>query len=211
MGSRTGAATTHRNIIESARAALADGAYGDLSVRAVAERAGITAGAIYRHFRDREELVDHVVAESLATYELELTRAIASEPVGSVARVVAMGRKYVEFAQQHPEEFKILFSPFRSRRRRLSELPGRGGFDLLRQCVREAMESGELRAGDADLAAFFFWSRVHGIVMLLLACDFSGETLASKADFTPEVAFELTRALAFEGVAPAVARKKNAK
>jgi hypothetical protein len=64
-------------------------------------------------------------------------------------------------------------------------------------------ESGELRAGDADLAAFFFWSRVHGIVMLLLACDFSGETLASKADFTPEVAFELTRALAFEGVAPA--------
>jgi AcrR family transcriptional regulator len=194
--------------MESARAALANGSYGALSLRAVAQKAGITPGAIYRHFRDRAELIDQVVSESLAAYELELTRAIAAHPVGSVARLVAMGRRYMEFAHEHPEEFKVLFSPFRSHPRRLAELPGRGGFDLLRQCVVEAMKSGELSDGDPDLVAFFLWSRVHGILMLLLACDFSGETLASKKAFTAELAFEQTRALAFHGVAPAAVPSK---
>jgi hypothetical protein len=112
-----------------------------------------------------------------------------------------MGRKYMEFARTHPEEFKVLFSP-RSEPRKVSELPGRGGLDLLRQCVAEAMATGEMRPDDPDLTAFFLWSRVHGIVMLLLACDFSEEVVAGTEPFTPEVAFAATRGLALRGVGP---------
>lgn len=201
--SRTGTAETYRSIVAAARSVLAESGNGDFSMRAVAKRAGVTAGAIYRHFRNREELIDHVVAESLATYELELTQAIASEPVGSFARVVAMGRKYIEFSRAHPEEFKVLFSPTRKRPRRLSELPGRAGFDVLRRCVADAMASGEMRGGDPELTAFFLWSRVHGIVLLLLACDFSEELIAAVEPLTPELAFSMTRSLALHGVAPA--------
>ena len=207
--SRTGSASTHRRILDSGRAVLAQSGYNDFSIRDVAARAGITPGAIYRHFRDREELIDRVVAESLATYELELTRAIASEPVGSFARVVAMGMKYIEFAREHPEEFKVLFSPLRGQPRKISELPGRGGFDILRQCVAEAIASGKLRDEDPDRVAFFLWSRVHGIVMLLLACDFSEEAIAGERVFTPELAFTMTRSLTLHGVgAPEKSRRK---
>ncbi len=206
---RTSPAETQRRIVESARAALARDGYGELSMRTVAQRAGITPGAIYRHFRDRDELVDRVVADSFIAYELELTRAIAAHPVGSVARIVAAGRRYIQYAQEHPEAFRVLFSPFRDRPRRLAELPGQGGFKLLRECVAEAMESGELRKGDADLVTFFLWSRVHGIVMLLLACDFAGEKLAAEKAFTAEVAFDATRMLAFEGIAPTAGAKRQ--
>ncbi len=37
----------------------------------------------------------------------------------------------------------------------------------LSECIADAMESGELRGTDPDLAAFYLWSRVHGVVMLL--------------------------------------------
>jgi acyl-CoA synthetase (AMP-forming)/AMP-acid ligase II len=101
-----------------------------------------------------------------------------------------------------------LFSPFRERPRRLTELPGHGGFKLLRECVLEAMESGELRKADPDMVTFFLWSRVHGIVMLLLACDFTGEKLAAENAFTAEAAFDATRVLAFEGIAPTASAKR---
>ena len=169
-------------------------------MRAVAEGAGVTVGAIYRHFEDRSALIERVVIQAFESFELELTRAVLSQPVGSFARLVALGHKYMEFAQRHSEEFKILYSPD-GERRKLGSLPGRGGYDLLRQCIVEAMEAGQMRRGDPDLTAFFLWSRVHGIVMLLLACDLSDEALSADGELTPGRAFEITRELALHGVA----------
>ena len=60
-----------------------------------------------------------------------------------------------------------------------------------------------MRRCDPDLAAFFLWSRVHGIVTLLMACDFS-ETLPLPGDqVTPEHLFHLSRELLWEGFKPA--------
>lgn len=199
-GSKASSADTFRRIVKSARTLLAEVGQNNFSMREVADRAGITAGAIYRHFDGRAELIDHVVRTAFDSYELELTRAISAHPVGSFARLVAMGNKHMELARTHSEEFKILYSTSGSPRK-LSDLPHRGGYDLLRQCIVEAMESGAMRRGDPDLTAFFLWTRVHGIVMLLLACDFSEEPLATDEPLTPERAFAMTRSLALYGIA----------
>jgi AcrR family transcriptional regulator len=174
-GALSQTARTQDRIVDAARALLATAGLAGFSMRAVAERSGVTAGAIYRHFRHKEALVERVVELGFEQFERKLLEAIVSLPVGSFARIAALGDAYIRFAAEHEEEFKILFNPVVTGRKRVKDLPGQGGYAILRRCIVEAMEHGALKESDPDLVAFYLWSRVHGIVMLLLACDFGDE------------------------------------
>lgn len=193
------AAATERRIVESARHLLAHAGMEALTMRAVAAEAGITSGAIYRHFLDKSALVERVLEDSFSHYEDSLWRGIAPLPVGSLERLVALGRAYLRFARENQEHFKVLFS-IQGRPRDLDEVPGRGGFSVLKQCVSEAMDAGSIRRGDAALVSLHLWSRVHGIVMLLLACDLSGELPGRDGRLTPEDLFDGTRELMLQGL-----------
>ena len=182
-----------------ARSLLAEGGAEACSMRAVAEGAGVTAGAIYKHFRDKTALVEHVVHLAFENLDRSLLEAIAPLPVGTFARIAALGEAYLRFAAEHEEEFKVLFMPLQGGRRMLSEVPGEGGYRILRQCVVEAREAGTIQQGDPDLISFYLWSRVHGIVMLLLACDFR-EVLETDGGQNPLNLFELTRQFVMEGL-----------
>jgi AcrR family transcriptional regulator len=195
------AATLHQ-IVEATRALLGRNDYASLSMRSVAAEAGVTAGAIYKHFSNKRHLVDHVCHSALEEFEAELSRAITPLPPGSFDRVIALGTAYIRFATEKPEQFKILFTPIKPEPTRLRDLPGEGGFRLLRECVAEAMDSGAIRRGDPDLAAFLLWSRVHGIVTVLMACDFSESLSVPATDLTPLRLFEMSRDFLWKGFAP---------
>jgi len=192
--------STLRRIVDSTRFLLARRGYDALAMRAVADRAGISVGAIYRHFPGKDVLVDHVVADTLREFELRLLRTIAPLPVGSFERITALGTAYIRLALDHEEHFKVLFARVRPRARKLSDLPGRGGYDVLRQCIVEAIESGCIRDADPDLVAFFLWSRVHGVVTLLWACDFRGTLPGPAAQLTPLNLFDATREFIASGL-----------
>ncbi len=185
--------TTLHDIVESTRALLATRGYQNVSLRDVAASAGITAAAIYRHFPHKDALVDYVVNDTLREFELHLLRAIAPLPVGSFERLAALGAGYIRIATEHAELFKVLFTRVGQPPRKLADFPGQCGYQVLRQCVVEAIEAGTVRDADPDLVAFFLWSRVHGIVMLMLACDFDGTLPPGIGELTPENLFAATR------------------
>ena len=162
-------------------------------------------GAIYKHFRDKDALVDHVVGISFLAFERSLLDAIAPLPPGSFTRLAALGEAYIRFATEHPEEFKVLFMPLSGGRKKLSEVPGEGGYRVLRYCVVEAIEAGAIEASDPDLVSFYLWSRVHGIVMLLLACDLS-EVIQVEGGAVPLNLFGLTRSFVVSGLNVGAAR-----
>jgi AcrR family transcriptional regulator len=174
--------------------------YEALSMRDVAARVGITPPAIYRHFPNKDALIEFVVNDTLREFELHLLRAIAPLPVGSYERLLALGSAYIRVATEHEAQFKILFTRVHDRPRKLADFPGQWGYQVLRQCVIEAIDAGILREMDPDLASFFFWSRVHGIVMLLLACDFSETLPADLGDLTAENLFAATRDFVVSGL-----------
>lgn len=192
-------ARTEARIVEAARSLLAEGGVEGCSMRAVAEGAGITAAAIYRHFPDKKTLVEHVVALAFEAFERSLLEAIVSMPVGSFARLSALGEAYFRFSAEHEEEFKILFMPLRGGRKKLSEVPGEGGYRILKQCVAEAMKAGTLRQDDLDRVSLFLWTRVHGIVMLLLACDLS-ESVEGARSPEPLELFRETQSFVVDGL-----------
>jgi AcrR family transcriptional regulator len=78
-----------------------------LSLRAVARRAGVSPGAPYRHYADRDALVSAVAAvgyRELAGY-LAAAHPSPSTPDDLAAVAVA----YVRFALEHPALFRVMF------------------------------------------------------------------------------------------------------
>lgn len=197
----TQSTATRARLVRVARRHLKKEGPGALSLREIARDAGVTPTAIYRHFDNKDALVEEITMAAVARFEQSLWRDIAPLPVGSLERLVRLGEEYIRFSQTNPGDFSVLFSPRASRPRKLGEIPERAGFGLLLQCVNEAMDSGALKRDDAALVALLFWARVHGIVHLLGALDFSDETpFAAGADRLTNV-FNATSPMIFAGLA----------
>lgn len=200
MGEGTTTVQTQKRILAAAQHLLGRGVEA-CTMRAVAGAAEITPATIYRHFGSKDALVLKVLGIALERFERHLLDAIISLPVGSFLRIAALGQAYLEFARDHEQEFRVLFMPADGKRRRLADLAGRAGYPILRRCISEAMDAGQLRQEDPDMVALYVWTRVHGIAALFATCDFEGETGSIAA--TDSLAFfGQTRHLVVDGLRP---------
>lgn len=192
--------STHARLLDVARTHLHRAGRANVSLREIAHDADISPAAVYRHFKNKDALVQHITMEAVSRFEQSLWRAIAPIPVGSLKRLAKLGEEYIRFAQAYPGDFEVLFSPSASGPRKLDEIPGRAGFGLLLQCVGEAMEMGVLRRADPALVSLLLWARVHGIVHLLRAVDFAGEVELAGGDDGMTNVFNATSAMIFAGL-----------
>jgi AcrR family transcriptional regulator len=92
------------------RAVAEDGPDG-FSLRGVATRAGVTASAVYRHFRDKDELLTAIAAECWERLAATISEAIASADGNSLERFRQVGIASVQFAVAHPEHFRAMTVP----------------------------------------------------------------------------------------------------
>jgi AcrR family transcriptional regulator len=97
---------TKEQIFAAARAAFDRGGEEDLSLRDIARAVGITPMAIYRHYKDKQALIDALVLDGLA----EWSARAAALPQDDPARwFEAMGEAYLDFALQQPRRFEAAF------------------------------------------------------------------------------------------------------
>jgi AcrR family transcriptional regulator len=68
---------TRERLLSSARQVIEDGGYAAASVAAIAERAGLAAGTLYRHFASKEELFVEVFRAVCSGEERAMRRAAA--------------------------------------------------------------------------------------------------------------------------------------
>ncbi|MFL5436005.1 MAG: TetR/AcrR family transcriptional regulator, partial [Myxococcales bacterium] len=105
-------------ILEAARTLLLAKGHRRLSLREVARRAGYSPASLYEHFDGKDAIVGALAAEAGSALYAALAKAAAGqrEPKD---RLVRIGRAYVRFARQHPQDFLLLFSHLPSSRRSL--------------------------------------------------------------------------------------------
>jgi AcrR family transcriptional regulator len=97
---------TRSRIIAAARVAFDRHGLEGLSLRDVAREVGITPMAIYRHFKNKQALVDALVLEGLTAWS-EIAAAVPKgEPVLWLKRI---GDAYLEFALRQPRRFEAAF------------------------------------------------------------------------------------------------------
>jgi AcrR family transcriptional regulator len=87
---RTAARTaeTRRRIVAAARGLIAGGGYGEAQVAAVASRAKVATGTVYRHFPSKADLFAEVFRDA-SRREVEAVKAAAREADGSAAGRIA--------------------------------------------------------------------------------------------------------------------------
>lgn len=159
-------------ILDAAEDLLA--ATGDeeaVSIRAVAERAGVTPPSIYMHFTDKNELLFEVCERRFAQFDahIETAGAGSDDPFESLR---LRARAYVEFGTENPEAYRILFMG------RPSSAPE--GYDperLMRSVSFEHLVAAVKRclAARPDVqrepieVAILLWAGVHGVTSLLIS------------------------------------------
>lgn len=163
--------STREDILEAANVVYAELGYDGLSLRAVAKMVGITPMAIYRHFKDKDDLMHHVVLHGLAIWQASLESLHeVSEPW---ERIRQMGRVYVRFSEEHRTHFEVVFLST-DRLGHLKHLTKEGAerfersFLLYVSWVAECL--GERATGeDVRDVAIDIWAYSHGLLALQLA------------------------------------------
>lgn len=147
--------------IQAARELLEEGDNSELSLRAVARRAGVSATAPYRHFADREALLSGVAAEGHREIAGDLG---AAQPSPSTpADLADIGVAYVRFALDHPALFRVMFAEpcDPSSPERVAATTAIN--EYLHQVVRQVLPD-----ADTDAMATTLWALVHGMAFLHL-------------------------------------------
>jgi AcrR family transcriptional regulator len=142
-----------------------------VSIRAVAQKVGVTPPSIYMHFADKNELIFQV-CEKLFRELDELFEASAAGSNDPLESLMLRGKAYVQFGLEHPEHYRIMFmnrpGSTPDRYKGAVEM-GDGAFGHLVEAVARAIEAGSLPQQDPLTAAIALWSAAHGITSLLVA------------------------------------------
>jgi AcrR family transcriptional regulator len=181
--------TSRSRILTAARAIHKQAGDDGLSMRRIAARLGVTAPAIYHHFRNRDAILEAVSAEGFDRLVARLGRRSGARPPLQQCLDILVG--YREFALDEPHVFAIMFIARRPRARRFpDDFAARrsAAFSLLADRVSAAMQADELRDDDANEVALTLWAHVHGLVLLQRAGRFGDQLAPYRRAFDRSVA-----------------------
>lgn len=172
-------------LISAALELVAESAVEDVTLRAVARRAGVTASASYHHFADKDALLAAVARDgfdALTRVQLEVLGRRGSNR----RKLEEMVKQYVLFAIAHQTHYELMFKTLPA------EVGGAEGealrdaalasFSRLVEAVRTANPA--LSSDEAGGKAMLAWALAHGAVDVgrwggALAPGFTAEVLAS--------------------------------
>lgn len=157
-----GSEATRRAILDAAAELLASAGEEGLSIRELCQKAGVTPPTVYHHFGDKAALVDRVVDECFAAFDVAFDgRTPPSDPV---ARLRWGFDAYVAYGVAHPVHYRLMFQRSEGR----PTPAGLASYDRLRRMVRAVDDAGRLLSPLEDAAAAM-WSSVHGVTSLVIA------------------------------------------
>ncbi|HEX4319894.1 MAG TPA: TetR/AcrR family transcriptional regulator [Acidobacteriaceae bacterium] len=163
------ATPTASRILSAARDLLDRGGEDAVTMRRVAEAIGITAMAIYRHYPNREGLLN---ALADAGFEYLTAQLKSRKFSGTIEeRLSQMADIYVDHAFHNPRLYELMFLKPRIGARRYPQdfKDGRSPTaNLMTAIILEGMQTGYFRPDDPWEITFEMGGLSHGLIMLYL-------------------------------------------
>ncbi len=164
-------------ILAAAKQLFLKEGYENFTTRKLARRAGLSQTGVYVYFKSKDEILD-AVCRSTFEAMVRRFRTVAEKWADSPDLLRKLGEAYLDFALQHPDEYRLTFmsgqsAPKFTRRKDLS-LPEQQGigvqaFLFFRDQIVAMMQAGHLRTGDVTLVTQIVWAAIHGLVSLMIA------------------------------------------
>jgi AcrR family transcriptional regulator len=137
-----------------------------VSLRAVAQRVGVSVPSIYLHFADKQALLDAVCEEVFAQLHISMKEASA-DAANAWEALRRQGVAYVEFALANPEHYRIVMMGAPSHLEPKDEIAS-GAFGHLLDSIVACIGLGVLE-GDPVTLGLQLWAAAHGLASLLIA------------------------------------------
>lgn len=127
-------------ILQSARELIAQGGIKDAQIQAIAERAGVSSGLVYRYFDNKSQVLIEVLSEAIR-HEVKILNHIAESELTSKQKLDKAVTTFVKRAMNSPQlAYSLMFEPvdaeleherFRSKQ-------------LIKQSIKEILAAGKI-------------------------------------------------------------------
>ena len=166
-------------LIEAGADILSKEGVSALSLRKVAQKAGVSHAAPYAHFADKQALIAAISTEGYKKLYEQIAQVAEQNRSEPLRRLVESSWAYVQFALDEPDHFKVTLSGMIEKEQDYPALVeiARQTFSLVVEIVTQCQQAGILRQGAPDLTAVSVWAQIHGFVTLLLENQISHTVL----------------------------------
>jgi AcrR family transcriptional regulator len=147
-------AVAREAIVAAALDQLAEGGYASATIRAVALRAGVATGTVYRHFPSKSHLFAEVFRRA-AAHEVEVFHAAAGSAAGGASeRIAAAVEAFARRALAAPTRAYALIAEPVDPAVEAERLVFRRGYrDVLAEVLGDGVAAGELEPHDTQTTA----------------------------------------------------------
>jgi AcrR family transcriptional regulator len=158
-----------RGLIDAALVLVEEAGAEALSMREAARRAGVSPGAPFRHFENRDALMTAVAEEAQRRFRAEINAAVGEAPAKDpLARFRALGMAYLRWAMRNPAHFEIISSGKYFDHDDAAEL-SRDNAELIGmtgQVLAQAFALGQLRVADLKQVQIAGRALVYGFARM---------------------------------------------
>ena len=171
-------------LIRGALELIADKGPAGFTVAEAARSAGVSPGAPYRHFRDRDDLMADVARRGFERFTAELERAWNEGRPDALRAFENLGRAYLAFARNEPAYYAAMFEAALL----LKDHPelaqaGERAFAVLRRAAETlSARAPEGKRPPALMMALHVWALSHGIASLFARGDAGRRSLPMSAE-----------------------------
>lgn len=155
-----------RIILEAAKELFAKDGFENVSMRKIAARINYSPAALYRYFKNKEELLLSLKEEGLNRFiKMQDHLADIADPF---ERLLEGGRIYLNYARSEPEFYDLLFNRRAPSFCDPEKWIGKphSNFINFKKTVRQCLETGVLGDVSVEIAVASLWSSVHGLASL---------------------------------------------
>ena len=160
-------------LIQATLVLIAERGLAGFAVAELARVVGVSSGAPYRHFRDRDAVVAEVARRGFEGLAAEMQKGVASagdNPIGAIERCA---QTQLAFAERERPVYAAMFETYLPPRIYPELTVAReAAFAVLRQAAQEACNRSQApRRPPPLMVALHIWSMTHGIASLFIHSD----------------------------------------
>jgi len=142
-----------------------------LTLKILSDATGTTRSAIYKHFRSKDALIEKIIEVGFDKFDKTVAPTLQDTTIPLIDRFYLSGKKYVEFAKENPNLYRLLFGKkFSHIREETISIKNDdcSGFGALKLAIEEGQKSGVLKKENSYERTIIIWSTLHGFSSLII-------------------------------------------
>ena len=171
-------------LLEKAEQMLAEQGITGLTLRGLAERAGVSRQAPYHHFASKQALLFALAEQSFSDLDAVLRESMQDSEQPLSQRLQRYVVSYVRYAIAKPEQYELMFGQVTWKNNPSASLikKGHASFRRYAEMIRDLQDSGALSPDlDALRLAQTTWATLHGL------CRLKNDGIFASSDSVEEI------------------------